>query len=179
VKKNLKTDAIILSCAVAFVLALAGCGYHVGGQGTALPPTLHTLAVPAFVNKTHSYRIEQRMTGAVIHEFLARTSYHVVSDPAAADAILHGEVTSIESVVATFDATSGRATTMLVSVHLKVWLENREDKKELYRNNDFVFRQPYEISTDVASFFDEQNPALERLSQDFARQLVSAILENF
>ncbi len=160
-------------------IVLAGCGYRIGGRGSALPVTLHTIAVPAFVNKTHSYKLEQRLTGAVIHEFLARTAYHVVSDPLAADAVLHGEVTSIESVVATYDSITGRATTMLVTVHLRVWLEDREDKKELYRNNDFVFRQPYEISTDVKSFFDEQSPALERLSGDFARQLVSAILENF
>ena len=140
---------------------------------------MHTIAVPAFANKTSSYRLEQRLTGAVIHEFLARTAYRVISDPASADAVLHGEVSSIESVVATYDSITGRATTMLVTVHIRVWLVNSDDKKELYRNNDFVFRQPYEISTDVASFFDEQSPALERLSGDFARQLVSAILEKF
>jgi outer membrane lipopolysaccharide assembly protein LptE/RlpB len=160
-------------------ITISGCGYHVGGKGSALPATLHTIAVPAFVNKTHSYRMEQRLTGAVIHEFLARTSYHVVSDPATADAVLHGEVSSIESVVAVYDTISGRATAMLITVHMKVWLEDRDDKTELYRNNDFVFRQPYEISTDVATFFDEQNPALGRLSADFARTLVSAILEKF
>ncbi len=73
---------------------IAGCGYHVAGRGTALPSTLHTIAVPAFVNKTHSYRIEQRMTQAVIREFLSRTSYHIVSEPGSADAVLHGEITA-------------------------------------------------------------------------------------
>jgi outer membrane lipopolysaccharide assembly protein LptE/RlpB len=159
-------------------IALQGCGYHVGGRGSALPATWHTIAVPAFVNKTHSYKLEQRLTGAVIHELLARTSYHVVSEPAGADAVLHGEVTSIESVVAVYDPTSQRATAMLVTVKIKVWL-NDSDNKEVYRNDDFVFRQVYEISTDVASFFDEQSPALQRLSGDFARDLVSAILEKF
>jgi outer membrane lipopolysaccharide assembly protein LptE/RlpB len=159
-------------------IALAGCGYHVGGRGSALPPDLHTIAVPAFVNKTHSYKLEQRLTASVIHEFLARTSYHVQSNPEGADAVLHGEVTSIESVVATYDVTTQRATAMLITVKMKVWLEDR-DNKEIYRSDDFVFRQPYEISTDVAAFFDEQSPALGRLSSDFARQLVSAILEKF
>ncbi|HUK30745.1 MAG TPA: LptE family protein [Candidatus Acidoferrum sp.] len=158
--------------------ALQGCGYHVGGRGSSLPATWHTIAVPAFANKTHSYKLEQRLTGAVIHEILARTAYHVVSEPAGADAVLHGEVTSIESVVATFDPTSQRATSMLVTVKIRVWLVD-SDQKEVYRNDDFVFRQLYEISTDVASFFDEQSPALQRLSGDFARSLVSAILEKF
>ena len=176
----MKSRSFILRAALlCMAIAIPGCGYRVGGKGSALPATMHTIAVPAFVNKTHSYRMEQRLTGAVIHEFLARTAYHVVSDPVAADAVLHGEVTSIESVVAVYDTISGRATAMLITVHMKVWLEDSDGKTELYRNNDFVFRQPYEISTDVASFFDEQNPALDRLSADFARTLVSAILEKF
>ena len=64
---NHKFRLIGLLCIAA---ALQGCGYHVGGRGSALPPTWHTIAVPAFVNKTHSYKLEQRLTGAVIHEFL-------------------------------------------------------------------------------------------------------------
>jgi hypothetical protein len=31
----------------------------------------------------------------------------------------------------------------------------------------------------VPNFFDEQNPALDRLSRDFAGKLVAAILEKF
>lgn len=160
-------------------LALAGCGYHVGGTGSALPPGLHTIAVPAFVNKTPRYRVEQRLTEAVIREFLARSSYHIVSDPSAGDAVLTGEVTNLDSTVAVFDTTTGRATAMLITVHLKVLLVEQPSKKEIYRNDDFVFRQPYAISTDVPSFFDEQNPALDRMSRDFASHLVAAILEKF
>ncbi len=106
-------------------IALSGCGYHVGGQGSARPANLHTIAIPAFVNKTSRYRVEQKLTGAVIHEFLARSAYRVVSDPDAGDAVLTGEVTSLESVVAVFDSTTGRATSMLVTVHMKVWLVDR------------------------------------------------------
>jgi len=164
---------------LVFVLTLAGCGYHVGGQGNALPANLHTIAVPAFVNKTSRYRVEQKFTGAVIREFLARSAYRVVSDPAAGDAVLNGEVTSLESVVAVFDSTTGRATSMLVTVKMKVWLVDREAKTEIYRNDNFVFRQPYAVSSDIPNFFDEQNPALDRLSRDFASQLVAAILEKF
>ena len=168
-----------LALLALIVVFLEGCGYHVGGQGTALPANLHTIAIPAFVNKTSRYRVEQKLTGAVIREFLARSSYHVVSDPAAGDAVLSGEVTSLESVVAVFDSTTGRATSMLVTVHMKVSMVERETKVEIYRNDNFVFRQPYAISTDVPNFFDEQNPALDRLSRDFASQLVAAILEKF
>lgn len=158
---------------------LSGCGYHVGGSVNTLPANLHTIAVPALVNKTSKYRIEQRLTEAVVRELLARTSYRVVSDPQAGDAVLQGEVTGLESVPEVYDTTTGRATAMLVTVRMKVWLVDQTTKKELYRNDNFVFRQPYAIATDVPSFFDEQNPALDRLSRDFASRLVTAILEKF
>ena len=165
--------------AVAFGVTAFGCGYRVAGRANTLPPELHTIAVPAFVNKTQRYRIEQRMTESVIHEFLARTKYRIVSDPAGADAVVHGEITGLESSSVVFDPATGRATTMLVQVRMRVWMEESATKKILFRNDKYLFRQEYQISTDVRSFFDEQDPALDRMSRDFASHVVADILENF
>jgi hypothetical protein len=188
---NLKFDVLSLCLCVLTCLFPSACGYHVGGTSSLLPPGLKVIAVPALKNDTPRYRIEQRMTEAVVHEFIARTKYRIVSNEDSADAVLHGEITNFEAIPAVFDTTpnpaivttqnttSARATTMLVSVHLKVTLEDRDTKKVLYKNDDYLFRQPYEISTDPAKFFDEQGPALERMSRDFAARLVSDVLENF
>jgi outer membrane lipopolysaccharide assembly protein LptE/RlpB len=169
--------------ALAFLLAagclLVGCGYHVAGRGAALPAEWKTLAVPALVNKTTRFQIEQQLTEALVRELLARTSYRIVPDPAQADAVLSGEVTSIESNAVLFDTATGRATTMLVTVRLKVSLTDRAARKVHYRDDNFLFREQYEISTDVNSFFEEQQPALRRMARDFAARLVSALLENF
>jgi hypothetical protein len=35
------------------------------------------------------------------------------------------------------------------------------------------------VSSSPSTFFAEQSPALERLSRDFARALVSDVLENY
>lgn len=164
---------------LALLNLLAACGYHVAGRGAALPAEWKTLAVPALVNKTTRFQIEQQLTEALVRELLARTSYRVVPDPAQADAVLTGEVSSIESNAVLFDTATGRATTMLVTVKLKVRLSDRVTQKVHYRNDNFVFREQYEISTDVQSFFEEQQPALARMARDFAARLVSALLENF
>jgi hypothetical protein len=68
---------------------------------------------------------------------------------------------------------------MLVTVHTKVELIDNQSQKSVYQNNDMVFRDEYQISSDVQSFFEEQDPALERMSRDFAAQLVSNVTENF
>jgi len=167
---------------IAALLAMTmsgGCGYHVAGRASALPPSWEAIAVPAFKNDTTGYRIEQRFTEAVIREFVQRTKYRIVQDPQAADAVLHGEVVSIDTTPVLFNATTGEVTTMLVTVHAKVQLVDSKTEKPVYHMDDMVFRQEYQISTDVQSFFEEQNPALDRMSREFASKLVSNVIENF
>jgi hypothetical protein len=179
-----------LCLCVSVVMLLSSCGYHVGGTGTRLPAGLKVIAVPAFVNQTNKYRVEQLMTEAVVHEFLARTKYRIVAAEGSGDAVLHGEITGFEAIPAVFNTSNSttsttlntptaQATTMLITVHMKVRLEERETKKVLYQNDNYLFREPYEISSDPSTFFDEQSPALERMSRDFAERLVADILENF
>lgn len=168
-------------CVAAFfsVLACGGCGYHVAGRAAHLPSEWKTIAVPAFKNDTTRYRIEQRFTQAVIREFITRTKYHIVQDQASADAILTGEVLSIEADPVLFEATTGQVTTMLVTVHTKVQLVDNRTQKPVYKDDDMVFRNEYQISSDVSTFFEEQDPALDRMSRDLASHLVSDVLENF
>jgi len=161
------------------IAMLCGCGYRVVGRSDALPKSIHVIAVPALENKTTSYRIEQRLTAATVHEFLAKTPYRVVSDPSNGDAVLRGKVLSLEAVPLLFDTATGRATTMLVTVKCEVTFEERETAKVLYHTDNFLFRNQYEISTDVKSFFEEQDPALDRLARDFAARLVAAVTENY
>jgi len=174
-------------CVLIAAAILSGCGYHVVGRTDALPKTIHVIAVPAIENKTSSYRIEQRLTAATIHEFLARTNYKVVSAPESADAVLRGKVLTVEAVPLLFISTSAtattpattRATTMLVTMKCEVTLIDSTSQKVLYHTDNFLFRNEYEISTDVKSFFEEQDPALDRMAQDFAKRLVAAVTENY
>ena len=166
--------------ALLFVATFAaGCGYHVAGRASQLPSDWKTLAVPAFKNDTRRYRIEQRFTQAVIREFITRTKYRIIQNEAAADGVLHGEVLTIETTPVLFDSTTGQVTTTLVTVHTKVLLVDNHTQKPVYQNDDMVFRDEYQISSDVQSFFEEQDPALERMSRDFAARLVSNVLEKF
>ena len=144
-----------------------------------LPSEWKTIAVPAFKNDTTRYRIEQRFTEAVIRQFLQRTKYRIVQNTEDADAVLHGEVLTIETNPMIFNAITGQVTMMLVTVHTKVLLVDNKTQKVVYKNDDIVFREEYQISTDAREFFEEQDPALERLARDLAAQLVSNVVETF
>src|SRR5262249_19247778 len=119
-----------------------------------------------------------------IHELLAKTNYHVVSDPNGGGAGLTGKVLRVEVVPLLFQTPTsssniGQATAMLVTMTCEVKLTDRATEKGLYHNDNFLFRNEYQLSTDVHSFFQEGDPALDRMAQDFAARLVAAVTENF
>jgi hypothetical protein len=49
----------------------------------------------------------------------------------------------------------------------------------LYENKNYVYRQQYQSTTNLSSFFEESPAAMERLSRELARQLVADVLEGF
>ena len=165
--------------ALVGALFLLGCGYHTAGHSTQLPDNVRTLAIPSFKNETLTYHIEQMLTSSVVREFNLRTRYRILNettnDP---DATLSGTVLSTVASPLTYDTATGRAASVLVVVSMKVTLTDRGGKV-LYQNPAYLFREQYEVSQDLSSFFEEDSPAFRRLSQDFARTLVSNILEGF
>jgi outer membrane lipopolysaccharide assembly protein LptE/RlpB len=180
---QLPTRAVVRGavCAGALlVLALlsASCGYHTAGSVSTLPPDIQVLAVPSFQNQTHTYHLETGLTGAVIREFNTRTRYRISHSEAGADAVLHGTLVSVQVAPVTYDSNTGRASSGLVTIVLKVRLA-ASDGRLLYNNSHYVFRDQYQIANDPASFFEEQSPALQRLQRDFSRTLVSNILEAY
>jgi outer membrane lipopolysaccharide assembly protein LptE/RlpB len=168
--------------AAALVAAICflgtGCGYHTAGHANLLPSDLRTIAVPAFVNQTQTYKIEQMLTGAVVQEFATRTHYRIVTASDSADATLHGTVLSTYTTPLTYDSKTGRAASILVIVSMNVSLADRQGRV-LYQNPSYTFREQYEVSQELSSFFEEDSPAFQRLSREFARTLVSNILEAF
>jgi hypothetical protein len=168
---------------VALALSITGssCGYHTVGHTVALPQNVHTIAIPGFVSQSQTFRIEQRLTDAVVREFNARTQFHViheVKDDADADAILKGTVLSASTTPLAYDSQTGRAASALVTVSMQVTLTDRQGKI-LFQNPSYLFHEQYELSRDLASFFEEDSPAVDRLSRDFARALVANILEAY
>jgi outer membrane lipopolysaccharide assembly protein LptE/RlpB len=174
-----KRSGIRTLAVLAILAGLCGCGYHAAGHGSRLPQDVKVLAVPMFVNQTQTYRIEQILTRDVVRELIGRTHYRVVTDTnGSPDASLSGTVLSAQALPLTYDAQSGRISSAVVTVTMKVSLVDRSGRV-LFENPNYSFRQQYQVSREVTSFFEEGTPALVRLSHDFARTLVSDILEGF
>jgi outer membrane lipopolysaccharide assembly protein LptE/RlpB len=172
--------ARILVVALATPLAfISACGYHTLGAASHLPPDVHTLAVPVFATQTDISGTEQALTQAVIREFAIRTRYRVTpSDDAGADAVLHGTVLKQTTTPLTYNSATQQSSSFVITIVASVTLTGR-DGKVLYQNPNYVFREQYQSTTNLPTFIREDPAAIQRLSRQFARQLVADVLEGF
>lgn len=175
----MRKTAAAVSILSSLLIYTTACGYHTAGHAVRLSSNGHTIAVPTFTNKTEAYRVEQILSASVVREFNTRTQFHIVSEPGpSADAVLHGTVLQVLTAPLTYDSQTGRASSALVSITVQISLVDRNGKV-LYQDPNYTFRSEYQISSQLSAFFDEESPALDRLSGDFARTLVSNILEAY
>jgi len=178
--KNRSFGFGLLSLAILAIMAMAlGCGYHTAGHAVRLPESVRTIAIPGFTNQTQTYRIEQILTRGVVREFIGRAHYQVLNSSSdSADATLKGVVVSTLAAPLTYDAQTGRASSAIITVTMRVSLVDRGGRI-LFENQNYTFREEYQVSREIASFFEEETPALQRMSRDFAHTLVSDILEGY
>lgn len=166
---------LLFTAAGSFV----SCGYHVAGKADLLPKSIQTISIPAFTTYTTRYKLVDVLPQEMGREFMQRTRFRIVNDPSEADAVLNGSINQVMESPTVTDPTSGKATSVQVTVFVTVKLIERSTGRVLYSRVNFAERDNYEIAADPHQFFDERDPAFARLSRNMAHDLVSGILENF
>jgi hypothetical protein len=164
-------------------VALSGCGYSLAGRGSFLPDHITTIGVPLFANHTPVFDIEQRFTDRVRSELIGRGRYKVLPDSTGVDGLLTGEITAITIAPASFTE-QRQASRYVFVMTARIEFKETATGKVLWSNPSMQFREEYEVTTGVTAldpnaFFSQDTNALERLSANFARSVVSAILEAF
>ena len=161
-------------------LLLAGCGYTlVGKSNNLLPPTVHTLSVPAFVNKTTRVELEQRVTQAVADEFVSRGRLRLVRSEKDADVILRGSIDSFGIYPIAFNQ-QGRATQYQISITANIeLLDHRAEDKVLWKNDQYRFTENYQVNVESTDAFDQETRAIQDIAVQFAQSLVTNLLEGF
>jgi hypothetical protein len=160
-----------------------GCGYALAGRGSFLPDYVQSIGIPGFTNRTNVFNLETMLTQKVRAEFIGRGKYKILPEGANADAVLTGEV--VTAVLTPISFSAGQlATRYALTVSARVELRDVRENKTLWENQALIFRQEYEAQSgvnaaDPAAFFGQDINALDRMTNDFARTIVSAILEAF
>lgn len=174
----LRLAGVLTLCAVAST----GCGYSLAGRGSFLPEYIKTIGVPLFSNHTPVYDIERRITDRVRSELIGRGKYTVEVKETAVDAVLSGEINSITLTPAAFTERQ-QASRYVLTLVAKIEFKDLKTGKVLWSNPALQFREEYEITNtttlDPNAFLGQDANAVERLAAEFARSVVSAILEAF
>lgn len=157
------------------LLSQLGCGYQVRSSVRDLPAGITSLGVPTFVNSSPQFKLEQRVTAAVLRELETRTRVPVHSVSSGVDAILLGDIRGVSSTPVTF-GNDAFGSAFLVTVQISVKLLKAKDRAVIWQNDSFLFRERYVLNSKLTDFFSEENPALDRLARDFAGSLVSTLL---
>ena len=175
----LKKCQLILWCVVLFLSSSYTDCYKPAGRGDALPSHIHTLAIPPFQNPSLRFKVEQRFTAAMIDEALRRArSLKVVSTAEGADAVMLGTIKSFNFRGVVLDD-FGRARIFEITIIAGVTVRDQTKNKVIFDNQNYVFRSEYQISGDPQTFFNEEGPAVDRIARDFARSVLTTILEGF
>ena len=162
------------------------CGYALAGRGSALPASIKTIGIPVFTNRTTVFNLETMLTTKVRSEFVGRGKYEISFEASGVDALLSGEVTTVTIQPSSINANQ-LASRYAITMIAKVELKDMKTNMILWDNPSLVFRQEYDATgttqaggaVDPSAYFGQDANALERLSTDFAKSIVSAILEAF
>ena len=165
---------------IGFVLFLVSgfteCYKPVTNSG--LPKNVKTIAVPAFQfeAKGARYKVESRFTDAVSREIIRRgNGLKVQGSRTGADAVLEGMIRDFSFSGVLLDS-QGRARVYEVTIVIAVTIRDVRNNTILYDNQNFIFRDSFEFTNDPRSFFNEEDPAVERMARAFAEAAVSAFV---
>lgn len=165
--------------------AAGACGYSLAGHGSFLPDYIKSIGIPLFANRTPYATVEQLFTEKVRVEFQTRGRYLVRPTDSAVDGVVRGEIIGISAAPVGFsDAQLANRYRFTVVVSVK--FDDLTQSKTLWENAALTFSDEYELASRGAgvaltagNFLDQERAAVDRLSTDFARSVVSAILEAF
>ncbi len=174
-----------VAAAVLTALVLSsGCGYSLAGKGNFLPDYIKVIAIPEFQNLSDRLTLDELVTRMVVDEFNTRGRYVIQAEEAGADAVLTGTVLSFDLAPAVLQGSeeitsSEQASTYAVIVRAQVEFKDLVRDDVIWESNAFQFRDEYEIGEDPEEFFNQEGMALQRIAEEFAKSLVSSILEAF
>ena len=176
--RSLARIAVLLAA-----ISSTSCGYSLAGRGSFLPAYIQTIGIPLFGNATTFFNVDQIVTQKVRSEFIGRGKYKVLPESTGVDAVLTGTIVSITVVPASFNADQ-QASRYFITLTAKIEFRDLRANKTIWENPAMAFREEYQVSTassalDANAFFGQETNALDRVATEFARSLISAILEAF
>ncbi len=163
---------------ILFLLVSGFKGCYEPVTNTGLPKNVKVVAVPPFQFEGRGirYKVSTRFTEAVVKEVIRRgRGLRVQGDVEGAQAVIEGTIKDFTFSGVLLDR-EGRARVYEVAITAAVTVRDNVENKVLYDNQNYIFRDSFEFTSDPRSFFNEEDPAVERMARAFAESVVSTLV---
>ena len=172
--------------ALAVLLALGpqACGYALVGKGIIVDPSIKKIGVPLAKDSTAHPGLDQKVTQKIVEELLKRGRFQVVQESTGVDALVECELLALAIVPIGFSADPSdpartEASRYAISLVARVKYSKTGQVEPIWAADAFSARDETNVGNDPNTFFDRDEQVQERLATNFARRLVSAMLEAF
>jgi outer membrane lipopolysaccharide assembly protein LptE/RlpB len=159
------------------IILSVGCGgYRLVETGSGAAGGANKIAIPVFKNNTPEPGIESNVTAKVREAFIQNGRLRVVREKKA-DLIFRGNVKHYELRPVSFD-TNDNVTEyrVIMKIHVKV---KDTSKNKFLIDGIFPSRWTYKVSSELLSSERARNEAIDEASSDFAKKMISIVVEGF
>jgi Lipopolysaccharide-assembly len=179
----MRTRFLAVAGLLIAAVTASSCGYALAGRGNTLPAYIRTVGVPQFVNQSTSGGIDGELTDAVRAEWQSRGRYRVQPDATGVDAVMTGTILSVVLQPVAFSE-QGQVLRYQIVVTASIEFREVKENKLLWSNPSFQSRDEYPVTTgnsptDVNALLRADANATERLARNFARTVITTVLEAF
>lgn len=167
-----------ISAIICFLLVTGFTECYKPVTNSGLPSSIKTVAVPIFQSEARGvrYKLDSRFTEAVMREVIKRGGgLKVQGTREGADAVIEGNIKDFIFSGVLLDS-AGRARVYEVTISGAVTVRDLRNNRVIFDNQNFIFRDSFEFSNDPRSFFNEEDPAVERMAKAFAEAVVSTVI---
>lgn len=161
---------------VLFALLLSGCGYHLVGTGSSLPPHLKSLSISVFTNGSGEPEIHRDLTTAVIDSFITDGRVKVVRK-GQADMVMTGNLFYYDLQAVSFSS-SDFASDYIVELGVEVEVVDQANDKP-YLKQKFKTKWDYKATSDIIDTESARLAALKEAYKEMGNRLVSLLIDQF
>ena len=162
----------------------SSCGYALAGRGSFLPAYIQIVGIPPLQNASTFFQVEQILTEKLRTEFIGRGRYTIIPDAEGADAVVTGIVRSITVQPVGFTEQQF-ASRYQFALTMSIEFTDARTNQVLWSTSALTFREEYElgirsnVEVDAATFLSQERASFDRIADDVARTVATAILEAF
>jgi outer membrane lipopolysaccharide assembly protein LptE/RlpB len=165
---------LLLAIALGAAGLTSGCGYSLRGS---LPEHLQTVAVPVFQNRTPVPAVENFLTTAILNAFMTNGRLRVTTVDRA-DAILEGDITTYLLQAIAYDSVANvRQYRLTLTLNLR--FRDVRRNQLLFQRNGYSDRADFVVPGTVTETIVASENALQQVSTEIARSVVSLVIERF